>query len=230
MKILIADDELDILELIELCLVPEGYEIVKASDGIEALALFDETMDLVILDIMMPRLDGLKTCIEIRKQSGVPILFLTAKTQDTDQIFGLQLGADDYIKKPFAPAVLVAKVKATLRRVAIDQQNSNYNDPNSDLISYRDLLIDSKAFRVTKADKNVNLTKTEFDILLLLLKHRGQIYSIQRLYETIWNETYFNDSSNTVMVHIKRLRQKIDDRNKENPIIKTVWGVGYKID
>lgn len=226
-KILIVDDEKDILDLIEICLSHEGYQIIKANDGLEAVELLDESIDLVLMDIMMPRMDGLKACVEMRKKSSVPIIFLTAKTQDTDQIFGLQVGADDYIKKPFAPAVLSAKVKATLRRSTL------YKVPeisNQDLIQVQDLVLDAKAIRVTRDGQLINLTKTEYDILFLLLSHRGQIFSIARIYESIWNEPYFNDSANTVMVHIKRLRKKIDESDRLNPIIQTVWGVGYKIE
>lgn len=226
-RILIVDDEKDILDLIDICLSHEGYEIIKAGDGVEALEKIDESVDLVIMDIMMPKMDGLKTCIEMRKRYTVPIIFLTAKTQDTDLILGLQIGADDYIKKPFTPAVLSAKVKATLRRAAMYKEPFQMND---DTMQVQDITVDAKATRVTRGDTVINLTKTEYDILYMLLRNRGQIFSIQRIYESIWNEPYFNDSANTVMVHIKRLRKKIDEADRLNPIIQTVWGVGYKIE
>lgn len=227
--ILIVDDEKDILDLVEICLSHEGYSILRASDGIEAIKLLDESVDLVLMDIMMPNLDGIKTCIEMRKNFTVPIIFLTAKTQDADQIWGLQIGADDYIKKPFTPAVLTAKVRATLRRAAQFGVGAS-KDHSKDIIKIQDLVLDIKAIRVTRGDQVINLTKTEYDILFLLIRNRGQIFSIARIYESIWNEPYFNDSANTVMVHIKRLRNKIDETNQLNPIIQTVWGVGYKIE
>ena len=175
---------------------------------------------------MMPVMDGIQTCMALRELSSVPILFLTAKTQDSDMILGLQIGADDYVKKPFTPPILMAKIKAMLRR---------YNGMNSpaklsSIIQVYDLVIDPVAHTVQKADEFINLTKTEFDILILLSKHRGQVFSIQRIYESIWHEEYYETSSNTVMVHIKKLRSKIDNNGNDHPYIKTVWGVGYKID
>lgn len=226
-KILIVDDDPDIIDLIEICLRNENYQVIIARNGLEALEKINDSIHLVLLDVMMPKLDGIKTCIEIRKKYNVPIIFLTAKVQDTDQIMGLQVGADDYIKKPFSPPVLVAKVKAMLRRY---QQLGSTIISDEKKIIIRELMIDERAFRVTVNDHNVNLTKTEFEILLLLAKHRGQIFSIRHIYESIWHEDYFEDSANTVMVHIKRLRKKLDNRSDANDIIQTVWGVGYKIE
>ncbi|MHB8131011.1 MAG: response regulator transcription factor [Mobilitalea sp.] len=225
-KILIVDDDPDIVDLIEICLVNEDYEVITAADGLEALGKIDHSIHLVILDVMMPRMDGIKACIEIRKKYKVPIIFLTAKVQDTDQILGLQIGADDYIKKPFSPPVLVAKVRAMLRR---NQLLSSTNHMNQELIQIKELTIDAKAFKVLVSQEEVQLTKTEFEILLLLAKHKGQVFSIKHIYESIWQEDYFDDSANTVMVHIKRLRKKLDCHTNSQEIIQTVWGVGYKI-
>lgn len=229
-SLLIVDDEPDIRELLELCLTHEGYSVIQCKDGQEALSVMEskaEQIDLILLDVMMPKMDGLTTCSRIRKFSMVPIIFLTAKTQDTDQILGLQIGGDDYIKKPFTPAVLTAKVRAILRRVAIMTEKEATTEG---LLIVSELVIDERAFKVSKGTKELSLTKTEFEILLLLVKHQGQVFSIQRIYEMIWKEPYFEDSSNTVMVHIKRLRNKIDEKDSPKPIIQTVWGVGYKIE
>ncbi len=226
-KILIVDDDPDIVDLIEIYLVNENYEVITASNGVEALEKIDVSVHLVILDVMMPRMDGIKTCIEIRKKYNVPIIFLTAKVQDTDQILGLQVGADDYIKKPFSPPVLVAKVRAMLRRY---QQLGSTNNPDQEVIRIKELTIDEKAFKVLINQEEIQLTKTEFEILLLLAKHRSQVFSIKHIYESIWQEDYFEDSANTVMVHIKRLRKKMDCKVVSQDIIQTVWGVGYKIE
>lgn len=225
-KILIVDDDKDIRQLLKVCLTNDDYQVVEATNGKEALDVFDDTISLVVLDIMMPILDGIQTCMKLRDKSDVPILFLTAKTQDSDMILGLQIGADDYIKKPFTPPVLIAKIKAMLRRY----NNLGLNETAKSVIHVQDLEIDEMSHTVKKGNHMIALTRTEFDILLLLSKHKGQVFSIQRIYESIWNEPYYDASSNTVMVHIKKLRSKIDDNQKEHPYIKTVWGVGYKID
>lgn len=224
---MVVDDDQDILDLLQICLENEGYEVVTATNGQLALDHMDPSIVLVILDVMMPIKDGIKTCMELRKNYSIPILFLTAKAQDSDLILGLQVGADDYIKKPFAPAVLIAKVKAALRR---------YQTLGSDLLTtqgvllVKDLVIDEKAYKVMRDLTEISLTKTEFEILTLLAKNRGQVFSIPRIYSSLWKEPYFEDSANTVMVHIKRLRHKIEIPNSHQEIIQTVWGVGYKID
>lgn len=224
---MIVDDDPDILDLLEICLINEGYEVVTAGTGHKALEIIDDSIVLVILDVMMPGIDGIKTCIEIRKKFNVPVIFLTAKSQDSDLILGLQVGADDYIKKPFAPAVLIAKVKSALRRYQIlgaDVQN------HQNLLIIKDLVIDQQAFKVKRGDQEIQLTKTEFEILTLLAKNKGQVFSIQKIYTCIWKEPYYDDSANTIMVHIKRLRHKIEIPESHQDILQTVWGVGYKID
>lgn len=226
-KIMIVDDNPDIVDLIEICLVNENYEVIKAFDGVEALSKMDPSIQLILLDVMMPRMDGIKTCIEIRKKYNVPIIFLTAKVQDSDQILGLLVGADDYIKKPFTHPVLLAKVKAALRRY---QQLGSTQQAGIGTIQIKELVINEKSFTATVSQTEVSLTKKEFEILLLLAKHKGQVFSVRHIYESIWQEEYFEDSANTVMVHIKRLRKKLDCHAVTQEIIHTVWGVGYKID
>lgn len=226
-SILIVDDDPDILEVLEVYLTNEDFDVTTAKDGIEALGKLSESHQLILLDVMMPKMDGLRTCIEIRKKCNIPIIFLTAKVQDTDQILGLQVGADDYIKKPFTPPLLLAKIKATLRRY---QQLGSTAITNQKIIQIGDLQIDERAYKVTINKKDVQFTKTEFEILLLLAKYRGQIFSIQRIYESVWGEDYYEDSANTVMVHIKRLRKKLNTYAIHQDMIQTVWGVGYKID
>lgn len=228
MKILIVDDEKDIRELLMACMSNEGYEVVPAIHGKQALELIDDSFDLVLLDVMMPFIDGLSTCVEIRKTSKVPIIFLSAKSQDTDQILGLTAGADDYIKKPFVPSVVVAKVKAVLRRSLEFNEGS---DKKSDVVVVIDnLKIDKVSHQVFMAGEELKLTKTEFEILKLLGCNRGQVFSIEKIYESIWNEKYYEASANTVMVHIKKLRDKVDKGRGKATLIKTVWGVGYKIE
>lgn len=222
-KLLIVDDDMDIRNLLRVCLENEGFLVVEASNGKEALDLFDHTIDLVVLDIMMPIMDGIAACMALRKITDVPILFLTAKSQDSDMILGLQIGADDYVKKPFTPPVLTAKIKAMLRRCNLLKVKSNDHT-----IIIDDLVIDINAHTIEVDNQAIQLTKTEFEILTLLAKHKGQVFSIQRIYEAVWGEDYFDASSNTVMVHIKKLRGKIDSQDRT--YIKTVWGVGYKLE
>lgn len=225
-NILIVDDDPDIVDLVEICLKNEGYHVITAENGAKALELMAPSVQLVILDVMMPKLDGIKTCMELRKRSNVPIIFLTAKVQDTDQILGLQVGADDYIKKPFTPAILIAKVKAVLRRY---QQLGSTKLTNQGVIQIRELTLDEGTHKVLVNNEEVQLTKTEFEILHLLAQYKGQVFSIRRIYESIWKEDYFEDSANTVMVHVKRLRKKLDNHTSSE-IIQTVWGVGYKVE
>lgn len=226
-RILVVDDEKDIRMLIKACLVNEGYEVVEASDGEKALELFDESFSMVLLDMMMPNKDGLSTCLEIRQSSKVPIIFLTAKSQDGDMVFGLTAGADDYITKPFTPPVLVARVKANIRRFKTFNEQS---DQTSKKIVVKDIHIDEMSHEVFVAGEEVVLTKTEFDILVLFAKHPNQVFSIERIYEHVWGEAFLDGSSNTVMVHIKKLRSKLEKANDAYDYIKTVWGVGYKIE
>lgn len=227
-KILVVDDEKDIRMLIKACLVNEGYEVVEASDGQKALEVFDDSFALVLLDMMMPNKDGLSTCLEIRQTSKVPVIFLTAKSQDGDTVLGLTAGADDYITKPFTPPVLVARVKANIRRFRIFNEGSDKTISGE--VKVQDIRIDEMSHQVYVAEQEVVLTKTEFDILLLFAKHPNQVFSIERIYEHVWGEEFLDGSSNTVMVHIKKLRSKLEKANDAYEYIKTVWGVGYKIE
>ena len=225
--ILVVDDEKDIREIIEIYLINEGYNIVLASDGIEALEkLKKEKIDLIILDIMMPKLDGIRTCIKIREDKKMPIIMLSAQSEDSDKILGLNIGADDYIIKPFNPLELVARVKSQLRRVTSFSEAKEINDEEI----YIDGLRINKANReVLVEDRNIKLTPREFDILEVLAINRGRVLSTEQIYEKVWNEPFYN-SENTVAVHIRNIREKIEINPKDPKYIKLVWGVGYKIE
>ena len=226
MRILIVDDEKEIAELVRLCLEKEGFEAVISNDGNEALRkIQSEEFDLAILDIMLPGIDGLSLCAEIRKKYTYPVIMLTAKTAFTDRISGLSLGADDYVTKPFNPPELVARVKAQLRRY------KQYNDiPSSEgTIEIAGLVINNLQRTCSLYGEVLTLTPTEFGILWLLCENAGKVISTEEIFERVWGEKYL-DSNNTVMVHIRRLRDKMHERPKNPKFIKTVWGVGYKIE
>ncbi|MBS5936947.1 response regulator transcription factor [Clostridium sp.] len=225
--ILVVDDEKDIREIIEIYLINEGFNIVLACDGIEALEkLKKEDIDLIILDIMMPKLDGIRTCIKIREEKKMPIIMLSAKSEDSDKILGLNIGADDYIIKPFNPLELVARVKSQLRRVTSFSESKEIREEEI----YIDGLRINKANReVYVDDKYVRLTPREFDILEILATNRGRVLSTEQIYQKVWNEPFYN-SDNTVAVHIRNIREKIEINPKEPKFIKLVWGVGYKIE
>ncbi|MBM7566710.1 response regulator transcription factor [Paenibacillus sacheonensis] len=220
--ILIADDEAEIADLVELHLEKEGYRCIKAASGQEAVqAVQSQTIDLAILDIMMPGLDGYEVTRRIREHSAMPIIFLSAKTSDLDKITGLVIGADDYMTKPFNPMELVARVGAQLRRATQFNQQAG---GSSSVLEIGGLVIDTGRHTVTKYGSPIELTPKEFDILYLLACHPKQVFSGEHLFERVWGETYL-ESGNTVMVHIRTLRKKLgDDKDKW---IKTVWGVGY---
>ncbi|EHJ00958.1 two component transcriptional regulator, winged helix family [Clostridium sp. DL-VIII] len=226
-SILVVDDEKDIREVIEIYLVNEGFEVITACDGLEALEKLENTnLDLIILDIMMPKLDGIRTCLKIREEKKMPIIMLSAKGEDSDKILGLNIGADDYVVKPFNPLELVARVKSQIRR------NTSFNEPreeNSDEICVDGLVINRATREVFVDDKFVRLTPREFDILTVLALNLGRVLSTEQIYEKVWDEPFFN-SDNTVAVHIRNIREKIEINPKEPRYIKLVWGVGYKID
>lgn len=228
-KILIVEDEKEIANLIEIYLSNDGYRVLKAFNGKDALDILSkELVHLVILDIMMPGIDGLEVCRRIRQDKNIPILMLSAKSEDMDKIMGLSTGADDYLTKPFNPLELMARVKSQLRRYLYLNPKSTENISNG-IININGLIIDEKSHEVTLYDKLINLTPTEFDILLLLAKNKGTVFSAEEIFKRIWKEKYF-EGNNTVMVHIRRVREKIEDNPREPMIIKTVWGVGYKIE
>lgn len=225
-EILVVDDNSEITELIEKMLLQEGYQVTKAYSGKQAIEKFNKDMSLVILDVMMPEMDGHEVCRRIRSKSNVPVLFLSAKGTDIDKVIGLSEGGDDYMVKPFSDIELIARVKALIRRyrfVASDNEREN-------VIQIENMImIDLNAHKVTKYGEEVNITKTEFQILSLLARNRGRIFSTEEIFQNVWQEKYF-EGNNTVMVHLARLREKIEDSPKDAKIIKNVWGVGYKID
>lgn len=232
-KILIVDDEKEIRDLVEIYLKSEGYETVKCGDGEEALDILsrDSTIDLVVLDIMMPKLNGIETCLKIREEREIPIIMLSAKSEDMDKILGLNMGADDYLTKPFNPLELVARVKSQLRRFyrLNPKSNGKKEEEENDSIVIEDLQINLETHEVFIDNREIKLTPTEFDILVLLAKNRGKVFSITNIYESVWNQE-FMESDNTVMVHIRKIREKTEENPRKPRFIKTVWGVGYKID
>ena len=226
MRILVVDDEKEIADLVRHCLEREGLEATVCTDGNEALGkIQSEEFDLAILDIMLPGTDGFSLCAEIRRKYNYPVIMLTAKTDFSDRISGLSLGADDYVTKPFNPPELVARVKAQLRRY------KQYNDASSSegTIEIAGLMINTLNHTCTLYGEELILTPTEFGILRLLCENAGKVISTEEIFEKVWGEKYL-DSNNTVMVHIRRLRDKMHERPKNPKFIKTVWGVGYKIE
>ena len=224
-KILVVDDEVDIVKFIGDYLTEEGYEVIKAYNGVEALDKMRQNRpDLVVLDIMLPGLDGFEVCKQIRTESTVPILMVTAKDSDVDKIVGLEIGADDYIPKPFNPRELVARVKAVLRRA----YRPDYQ-PHSQVLTlkYKDLSIDTERRRATIGNRLLELTMKEFDLLLFLMRNPGHVYSRDHLLDSVWGQDSFV-GARTVDVHIRRLREQIETDASQPQYIKTVWGVGYK--
>ena len=227
MTILVCDDDKEIVEAIEIYLMQEGYNVEKAYDGQEALKIVkDKKIDLMIIDVMMPKLDGIRATLQIRKESKIPIIILSAKTEDADKILGLNVGADDYVTKPFNPLELVARVKSQLRRYTT---LSSYGDEEGNVYEAGGLLINDDLKKVIVDGEEVKLTPIEYNILLLLLKNKGKVYSINQIYENIWNEEAIG-ADNTVAVHIRHIREKIEINPKEPRYLKVVWGVGYKIE
>ena len=228
-KILIVDDEKEICDLIGIYLKNEGYEVFKAENGLAALDILkSNSIDLIILDIMMPKLNGIDTCMRIREENNIPIIMLSAKSEDMDKILGLSTGADDYLTKPFNPLELIARVKSQLRRFTVLNNYNNRNKSDNILI-LGELEIDVDKHEVKKNDNVIKLTPIEFDILKLLVLNKGIVFSAEKIYEKVWGENYF-DAGNTIMVHIRRLREKLEDNPRNAQYIKTVWGVGYKIE
>ena len=229
-KILIVDDNPEIREIIEILLTGEGFESVQAKDGITALRLLKEQdFDLIILDIMMPGMNGYQTCLEIRKSNNAPILFLSARTKDSDKTLGFSSGGDDYLAKPFSYNELISRVKALIRRYHI-YKGKEVVEKTWDVFSYHSLTIDEKSEEIRKNGILIDLTDTEYRMLLLFLKYQGQVFSAERLYEAIWEEPYYYGANNTVMVHIRNLRKKIEEDPNKPLIIKTIWGKGYRCD
>ncbi|MDO4534664.1 MAG: response regulator transcription factor [Clostridium perfringens] len=225
-NVLVVDDEKEIRDAIDIYLRGEGINVIKAKDGLEALDILDkEDVHLVVLDLMMPKLDGMQTCIKIRETRNMPIIMLSAKSEDSDKILGLNIGADDYVTKPFNNLELVARVKSQLRRYEKPLSIENAQDT----IIIKDLVIDNINKKVVLRGNEVKLTATEYKILLLLASHPGRIFSIKEIYEKVWEEAFYK-SENTVTVHIRRMREKIEINSKDPEYIKVVWGIGYKVD
>lgn len=227
-KILVCDDDKEIVEAIEIYLTQDGHQVLEAYDGIEAVEILKkESVDLLIMDIMMPRMDGIRATLKIREKHNIPIIILSAKSEDADKILGLNIGADDYITKPFNPLELVARVKSHLRRYM--QLGSTTIKESEAIYTVGGLAINDDLKEVTVDGEQVKLTPIEYNILLLLVKHQGKIFSIDQIYENIWNENAVG-VDNTVAVHIRHIREKIEINPKEPRYLKVVWGVGYKIE
>ena len=227
MNILVCDDDREIVDAVEIYLSQEGYTIFKAYDGKEALEIIkDKDIQLLIIDVMMPKMDGIHAVLELRKTSSIPVIMLSAKTEDTDKILGLNVGADDYLPKPFNPLELVARVKSQLRRYT---KLGTLAEDDSDIFSVGGLSINDSDKTVTVDGETVKLTPIEYNILLLLVKNAGKVFSIDQIYESIWNEDAIG-ADNTVAVHIRHIREKIEINPKEPRYLKVVWGVGYKVE
>lgn len=227
-KILFADDDPEIREALRLLLQCEGYETEEASSGKELLSKLDASVDLVILDVMMPEMNGYAVCAEIRKRYTVPVLFLTAKSQDSDKTLGFSAGGDDYLVKPFSYNELMNRVKAILRRYYV--YGAKTAEPSCKTYCCGNIEIDTSRCQVKVGGEEVILTDIEYRILLLLASHQKRIYSTQSIYEIIWNEPYTYSSNNTVMVHIRNIRRKLGDDPQNCHTIRTVWGKGYRIE
>ena len=226
-NILVCDDDREIVDAIEIYLSQDGYKIYKAYDGEQAIQILDkEDIHLLIMDIMMPRLDGIRATLKIREYSSIPIIILSAKSEDTDKILGLNIGADDYICKPFNPLELVARVKSNLRRYT---SLGSLTGENKAIYQVGGLILNDDIKQVTVDDEPVKMTPIEYNILLLLMKNQGRVFSINQIYESIWNEDAIG-ADNTVAVHIRHIREKIEINPKDPRYLKVVWGVGYKID
>ena len=227
-KILVCDDDKDIVEAIDIYLTQEGYEVLKAYDGDEAIKVLKRNeVDLLIMDVMMPRLDGIRATLKIRENMSLPIIILSAKSEDADKILGLNIGADDYMTKPFNPLELVARVKSQLRRYT--QLGSTARSDNQSEFRTGGLVIRDDLKEVTVDGEKVKLTPIEYNILLLLVKNQGKVFSINQIYENIWNEEAIG-ADNTVAVHIRHLREKIEINPADPRYLKVVWGVGYKVE
>lgn len=227
LNILVCDDDKEIVEAIEIYLQQEGYQVFRAYDGEDALKILkEEEIHLLIIDVMMPKLDGIRATLKIREESSIPIIILSAKSEDTDKILGLNVGADDYITKPFNSLELVARVKSQLRRYT---KLGNAAENGQAVYQVGGLAINDELKEVTVDGEIVKLTPIEYNILLLLMKNQGKVFSINQIYENIWNEDAIG-ADNTVAVHIRHIREKIEINPKEPRYLKVVWGVGYKID
>ncbi len=231
-NILVVDDDKEIVKAIEIYLKREGYNVEKAYDGLEAIKKLEEKeMHLVILDIMMPNQDGIATLEKIRTERAIPVILLSAKSEDYDKISGLELGADDYITKPFNPLELVARVNSNVRRYVKlgSMQNNDKENKNGKIFKSGELILNDETKKVTVDEKEIKLTATEYNILKFLLKNKGKVYSISEIYENVWNEDSIA-AENIIAVHIRHIREKIEINPKEPKYLKVIWGIGYKIE
>ena len=226
-NVLVVDDDKEIVEAIEIYLKNEGLNIFKAYDGLEALdILMEKEIHLILMDIMMPNMDGLRATLKIREEKNIPIILISAKSEDTDKILGLNMGADDYITKPFNPLELIARVKSQLRRYI---NLGNYENHDKNVLKSGGLVLDKNTKEISVDGEVIKVTPIEFKILELLLSNQGRVFSIDEIYERVWNEPSYN-AENTVAVHIRRIREKIEINPKDPKYLKVVWGIGYKID
>ena len=227
--ILVVDDNKEIVYSISELLKYEGFEVVKAYDGMQALdAMEEHSVDLILLDVMMPRLNGLSALMKLREKSRIPVIILSAKTEESDKVSGLVLGADDYVEKPYNPAELIARVKAHLRRYRAWGRGAPKAE--ADQIINGGLMLDKKQRIVVVEGEEVRLTATEYKILELLMEHPGQVFSAEQIYENVWQESASYTVENTVMVHIRHIREKIEIDTKKPRYVKVVWGIGYKME
>lgn len=228
-RILLVDDDAEIRELLRILLESEDYEISEAENGTQAIEKLSDDLGLIILDVMMPGASGYSVCAQIRRQSNVPILFLTAKSQESDMTLGFSSGGDDYLIKPFSSNELLMRVKGLLRR--FHTYGGVQTPPiDNEYLGYNDVRVHRSFNEVFKGDQELSLTETEYQILKLMMTHRGKVFSAENLYESVWNEAFLSINANTVMVHIRRLRAKLEDDPQTPVIVKTVWGKGYRID
>lgn len=226
-NILVCDDDKEIVDAIDIYLSQEGYHILKAYDGLQAIEIMKKEVHLILLDIMMPNLDGIRATRKIRETSSVPIIMLSAKSEDVDKILGLNIGADDYITKPFNPLELIARVKSQLRRYT--QLGNLATEEKEAVYVCGGLVVNDDLKTVTVDGEPVKLTPIEYNILVLLIKNQGKVFSIEQIYENIWNEEAIG-ADNTVAVHIRHIREKIEINPREPRYLKVVWGIGYKIE
>lgn len=229
MNILVCDDDREIVDAIEIYLMPEGYHVFKAYDGIQAIEILKkEDIQLLLIDVMMPRMDGIRATLKIREKSNIPIIILSAKTEDADKVMGLNVGADDYITKPFNSLELIARVKSQLRRYT--KLGTMQVEEKQNIYQSGGLMVNDDTKQVMVDGEEVRkLTPMQYNILLFLLRNKGRVFSIEQIYENIWNEDAVN-VDNTVAVHIRHIREKIEINPKEPRYLKVVWGVGYKIE
>ena len=229
MNILVCDDDREIVDAIEIYLMPEGYHVFKAYDGIQAIEILKkEDIQLLLIDVMMPRMDGIRATLKIREKSNIPIIILSAKTEDADKVMGLNVGADYYITKPFNSLELIARVKSQLRRYT--KLGTMQVEEKQNIYQSGGLMINDDTKQVMVDGEEVRkLTPMQYNILLFLLRNKGRVFSIEQIYENIWNEDAVN-VDNTVAVHIRHIREKIEINPKEPRYLKVVWGVGYKIE